>query len=121
MPRPPIPETSVRSAVAVRPPRPMTEIVGVHVYLDGAPATAGAHLDADGVRIGDDAANKMFDGIGDNGTHFSVASAAGASAVSVAAASSDLGASALGASASSVLADFFFLAVVASPSGSASA
>ena len=68
MPRPPMPATSVRSAVAVRPPRPMTlpEIVGVHVNLDGAPAAVGHHVDADIVGVVHDSADQVFDGVDDD-------------------------------------------------------
>ena len=49
----------------------LAEVLRVHVYLDGAATPSGDHLDANVVRIGDDAANEMFDGVGDDGAHSS--------------------------------------------------
>src|SRR5690606_32052101 len=81
----------------------LAQVIGMDVHLDGAPAAAGDQLDAHVIGVGDDAANEVFDGIGDDCTHYSAASADSAPS----AASSFLAA--------------FFLGVTASATGSLSA
>src|SRR5690349_23184048 len=78
-----------RGGRAAAPTDDLTQVIGVHVHLDGPPAAAGDHVDAYVVGIVHDAADQVLDGVDHDRTHCdaqlslaasSAAASAGASA-----------------------------------------